>query len=200
MLQKEEQAVLDQQEYNMPFQFDRVSIEGVILITPKVFKDDRGHFFETYKFSEFDYNVGLCREFVQDNQSYSTKNVLRGIHFQKNPRPQGKLVRCVRGSIRDVAVDLRPNSPTFKKWISFELNEFNKKMLYIPEGFGHGFLTLTEEAEICYKCTAEYDKNLDGGIIWNDPDIGVEWGTTTTTTPILSDKDTKLPTLNEFMK
>lgn len=177
----------------MPFTFEKMQNESV-LITPRVFRDSRGYFLETYKQSDFS-GFGIYPSFVQDNHSFSTKNVLRGIHFQKTPKPQGKLVRCVRGAILDVAVDLRRDSPTFKKWVSVELTEDNKKMLYIPEGFGHAFLTLSEVAEINYKCTTEYCSSLDAGIRWDDPDIGIDWGLLDN--PLLSDKDKLLPLLKD---
>jgi len=180
----------------MPFTFDKLDLEGVILVTPKVFKDNRGFFLETFKSSDF-YTGGIKEVFTQDNHSLSTKNVLRGIHFQNHPKPQGKLVRCVRGSIFDVAVDLRPTSTTFKQWLGVELNENNKQMLYIPPGFGHGFSTLSDEAEINYKCTCEYDFNLDGGIIWNDEELMIDWKIEN---PLISDKDEELPTLYHYLR
>ncbi len=180
----------------MPFTFEKLDLEGVILVTPKIFKDSRGFFLETYKASDF-YIGGIQESFIQDNRSFSSKNVLRGIHFQRHPRPQGKLVSCLNGSIFDVAVDLREDSPTFKQWVGVELSEDNKQMLYIPPGFGHGFATLSEFAEISYKCTNEYNYSLDGGIIWNDPDLNVDWKIEN---PLLSDKDLKLPSLKEFFK
>ena len=159
----------------MPFEFKKLEIEGVVLVKPIVFSDDRGFFMETYKYSDFAKN-GIKENFVQDNHSKSVKNVLRGIHFQLNPKAQGKLVRCTKGKIFDVAVDLRKNSPTFKKWVGVELSEENKYMLYIPAGFGHAFLTLSNEAEVLYKATEEYSKEHDSGIRWNDPEINITWG------------------------
>ncbi len=178
----------------MPFFFKKTSIEDVILITPKAFKDERGLFFESYKSSEFA-NFGIDFKFVQDNQSYSTANVIRGIHFQKNPKPQGKIVRCIRGSIFDVAVDLRPNSPTFKKWVGFDLSDENRCMLWIPEGFGHGFSALTSEVEINYKCTNEYFPELDSGIRYDDPELAIDWKISN---PVISEKDLKLPWLKDY--
>ncbi len=177
----------------MPFEFKRLEISDVILVKPVVFSDDRGFFMETYKYSDFAKN-GIPERFVQDNHSKSVKNVLRGIHFQLNPKAQGKLVRCIKGKIFDVAVDLRKNSPTFKKWVGVELSEDNHYMLYIPAGFGHAFLTLSEEAEVMYKTTEEYSKEHDSGIRWNDPEINITWGIKD---PILSEKDAKLPLLKE---
>jgi len=180
----------------MPFIFEKLDLEGVIFITPKIFEDNRGFFLETFKASDF-YAAGITENFVQDNHSLSTKGVLRGIHFQNHPKPQGKLVRCIRGAIFDVAVDLRTNSPTFGNWVGVELTEDNRQMLYIPPGFGHGFSTLSETAEINYKCTHEYDFNSDGGIIWNDPEIAVDWKIDN---PLISEKDVKLPTLKEYLR
>ena len=177
----------------MPFEFKKLEIEGVVLVKPIVFSDDRGFFMETYKYSDFAKN-GIKENFVQDNHSKSVKNVLRGIHFQLNPKAQGKLVRCTKGKIFDVAVDLRKNSPTFKKWVGVELSEENKYMLYIPAGFGHAFLTLSDEAEVLYKATEEYSKEHDSGIRWNDPEINITWGIKS---PILSEKDANLPFLND---
>ena len=180
----------------MPFTFEKLDLEGVTLVTPKIFEDSRGFFLETFKASDF-YKNGILETFTQDNHSFSTKNVLRGIHFQNHPRPQGKLVRCLRGNIYDVAVDLRPTSTTFKKWVGVELNDKNKQMLYIPPGFGHGFSTLSDEAEITYKCTNEYNFNLDGGIIWNDEELSIDWKISD---PLISEKDEKLPTLYRYLR
>ena len=177
----------------MPFDFKKLEINGLILIKPIVFSDDRGFFMEAYKYSDFAKN-GIKENFVQDNHSKSVKNVLRGIHFQLNPKAQGKLVRCTKGKIFDVAVDLRKNSPTFKKWVGVELSDENKYMLYIPAGFGHAFLTLSEEAEVLYKTTEEYSKEHDSGIRWNDPEINITWGIKS---PILSEKDANLPYLKD---
>ena len=148
-------------------------IEGLCIITPAVHGDSRGYFMETYNKQDM-HEAGLMMDFVQDNQSCSTKGVLRGLHFQKS-FPQGKLVRVIKGNVFDVAVDLRPNSPTYKKWFGLELTEENKKQFYIPEGFAHGFLVLSELAEFCYKCTDFYHPNDEGGLAWNDPTIGIHW-------------------------
>jgi dTDP-4-dehydrorhamnose 3,5-epimerase len=180
----------------MPFTFEKTKLDGVVLVTPKVLQDDRGFFMETYKLSDFVVN-GVEQVFVQDNQSRSSKNVLRGIHFQNPPKPQGKLVRCLRGSIWDVAVDIDPNSKTYKQWVGFELSEENKKMLYIPEGFGHGFSVLSDDAEIAYKCTNEYDPDLDAGIRWDDEELNIDWRIKE---PVLSEKDVKLPSLYRYLK
>ena len=172
----------------------KLSIKDVILVTPRVFEDERGFFQETYKKSDF-YSNGIDVEFNQDNHSKSTKGVLRGLHYQMTPKAQAKLVRCVQGEIFDVAVDLRKNSPTFGKWVGEKLSAENKKMLFIPEGFAHGFVVLSETAELVYKASNEFSKEHDRGILWNDPKIGINWGIDIE--PILSDKDKKQPKLEE---
>ena len=177
----------------MPFDFRQMDIPGPLLIEPKVFGDDRGFFLEIYKHSEF-INAGVPENFVQDNFSRSAKGVLRGLHYQKDPRAQGKLVRCMKGSIFDVAVDIRKGSPTYARWAGLELSERNNLMLYVPAGFAHGFLTLSETAEVLYKCTAEYSPVDDRGIIWNDADINIAWGEKA---PLLSAKDGLLPILRK---
>lgn len=148
-------------------------IEGLCVITPAVHGDLRGYFMETYNQKDMEEN-GLFMNFVQDNQSCSTKGVLRGLHFQKK-YPQGKLVRVIKGSVFDVAVDLRPESQTYGKWFGVELTEENKKQFYIPEGFAHGFLVLSDIAEFCYKCTDFYHPGDEGGLAWNDPSINIAW-------------------------
>ena len=158
----------------MPFEFEKQKIEDVILVKPKVFGDNRGFFMESYKKSDF-YDNGIAVEFNQDNHSKSVKGVLRGLHYQEAPYGQAKLVRCGRGRIYDVAVDIRKDSKTFGEYVKVELSEENKHMLYIPEGFAHGFLVLSDEAEFCYKVTDFYHPNDEGGIMWNDPAIGIEW-------------------------
>ena len=178
----------------MPFEFERQSISDVILVTPKVFGDNRGFFMESYKKSEFCAN-GIDVEFNQDNHSKSTKGVLRGLHYQQEPYGQAKLVRCSRGRIYDVAVDIRPNSPTFGKYVKVELSEDNKKILYIPAGFAHGFVALSDEVELLYKASGEYNPQADRGILWNDSDINIDWGINFE--PILSEKDKAQPTLKE---
>ena len=180
----------------MPFTFEKLEIPEVILVKPKVFSDERGFFLESYKKSDF-WENGIKEEFMQDNHSKSVKGVLRGLHYQLPPKAQGKLVRCIRGKIFDVAVDIRKNSPTFKKWVAVELSEENKYMLYIPPGFAHGFLTLSEEAEVLYKTTNEYAPELDRGIIWNDPEININWPIEIVKEPILSNKDKNLPFLKD---
>ncbi len=176
----------------MNFEFVKLEIPEVILIKPKVFEDARGFFMEAYKASVFA-QAGINYAFVQDNHSKSKKGVLRGLHYQLEPKEQGKLVRCIKGKIWDVAVDIRRGSPTFGKWVAVELSEENQYMLWIPPGFAHGFLAL-EDCEIIYKCTEEYAPELDRGIIWNDPDIAIPWPTDN---PILSSKDAKLPRLKD---
>ena len=148
-------------------------IEGLYVIEPTVFKDERGYFVETYNQNDMK-EAGLDMVFVQDNQSMSIRGVLRGLHFQKQ-FPQGKLVRVVRGKVFDVAVDLRSDSKTYGKWFGVELSAENMKQFYIPEGFAHGFLVLSEIAEFCYKCTDFYHPGDEGGLAWNDPEIGIEW-------------------------
>ena len=167
----------------------RCEIEGLCVIEPTVFKDERGYFVETYNYNDFAAE-GLDMKFVQDNQSMSVKGVLRGLHFQKE-FPQGKLVRAIRGSVFDVAVDLRSGSATFGKWFGVELTAENKKMFYIPEGFAHGFLVLSDEAEFAYKVTDFYHPGDEGGLAYNDPEIGVEWPIEPGTELILSEKDKK---------
>ncbi|WP_234123145.1 dTDP-4-dehydrorhamnose 3,5-epimerase [Clostridium hydrogenum] len=177
------------------FNFNKTSIPGVYIISPSLFGDNRGYFMETYNYNEFK-EAGLDMIFVQDNQSKSKKGVLRGLHFQKE-HMQGKLVRVIKGEVFDVAVDLRKNSETYGKWVGVTLSEENKKQFYVPTGFAHGFLVLSEEAEFCYKCTEFYHPESEGGIMWNDPDINVEWPTEGIDNIILSDKDQKHPRLSE---
>lgn len=179
----------------MPFVFEPTEIKDVILVKPKVFGDSRGFFMETYKKSEFFQN-GITTEFVQDNHSKSTRGVLRGLHYQKAPKAQAKLVRCTKGKVFDVAVDIRKDSPTFSKWVGAVLSEENKHMLYIPEGFAHGFVVLSSEAELIYKASDEYSPENDRGIRWNDPDISVDWGIDFE--PLVSEKDAKQPFLKDY--
>ena len=177
----------------MPFTFTRLRIPEIILVTPTYFADERGAFVETYKYSEF-LRGGITEQFVQDNQSLSKRNVIRGLHFQKQPQAQGKLVRCLKGKIFDVAVDLRKSSPTYATWVGFELSSENSAMLYIPPAFAHGFVALSEDAVVSYKCTKEYSKELDTGICWNDPTINIRWPGEDF---IVSRKDRHLPLLND---
>ena len=179
----------------MPFDFKKTPLKGLLLIQPRFFEDERGFFMETYKKSDF-VRAGISENFTQDNHSYSSKGVLRGIHFQKDPHAQGKLVRCVKGAVWDVAVDLRPKSETFGHWYGTEISEGNKTMLYVPPDFGHGFVTLQDNTHFLYKCTNEYNPDADSGIIWNDSDLNIDW-------PLkdglsLSDKDLVLQTFKEF--
>lgn len=172
----------------------KTKLEGVVIIEPEVFGDNRGFFMESWNKKKMA-EAGLDYDFVQDNHSKSTvKGTLRGIHFQKGDKAQAKLVRCVKGAVLDVAVDLRKNSPTFKQWVGVELSEENKKQLLIPRGFGHGFVTLTDDVEFLYKADNYYAPEADAGIRWNDPDIGIEWGVEN---PILSEKDKKNPFLKD---
>ena len=170
-------------------------LAGVVILTPEVFGDHRGFFMESWSKRKME-EAGLQYDFVQDNHSSSTiKGTLRGIHFQQGEWSQAKLVRCTRGAVLDVAVDLRKSSPTYTQWVGVELSEKNKQQLLIPRGFGHGFVTLTDDVEFMYKTDNYYASQADGGIRWNDPDIGVDWGITE---PILSDKDTKNPFFKEI--
>lgn len=172
-------------------------INGVYIIEPTVFGDERGYFMETYEMSDFK-EIGINGEFVQDNQSRSKKGVLRGLHFQKN-HSQAKIVRCIKGEVFDVAVDLRPNSETYGKWEGVILSEENKKMFYIPRGFAHGFLVLSDIAEFCYKVDNIYDHESEGGVMWNDKEINIKWPKIDGIQEYLtSEKDSKWPTLNEL--
>jgi len=172
----------------MPFGFTRLEIPDVILITPAIFEDERGAFMETYRAGEFEaHGIGL--PFVQDNHSISKKGVIRGLHYQLLPSAQGKIVRCVRGKIWDVAVDIRRGSPWYGKWVGCELSSENRRMLWIPPGFAHGFAAL-EDSEVLYKCSSEYNKECERGILWNDPQIGIDW---MIKDPILSEKDASWP-------
>ena len=157
----------------MAFAFEKTKLPGVVIIQPQVFGDSRGYFMETYKKQPYA-EAGIDKEFVQDNESSSTKGVLRGLHFQKN-HTQGKLVRVTHGEVFDVAVDVRPGSSTYGQWVGVTLSSEKKNMFYIPEGYAHGFLVLSDIAEFVYKCTDVYDPTSEGGVPWNDPDINVEW-------------------------
>lgn len=159
----------------MPYQVTPTAIPDVLILEPKVFGDARGFFFESYNENDFQQATGLDVKFVQDNHSRSSKGVLRGLHYQLPPHAQGKLVRCVRGAVFDVAVDIRKSSPTFGKWVGVELSEANHKQLWIPPGFAHGFLTLTDSAEFLYKTTDFYVPSAERCIAWNDSTVGVAW-------------------------
>lgn len=161
-------------------------IEGLLILEPTVFGDDRGYFFESFKESEFNEVVGSKVNFVQENQSLSGKNILRGLHFQNPPFAQGKLVRVIKGEVLDVAVDIRKNSPTYGQYVSVLLSEENKKMFWIPEGFAHGFASLVDHTIFVYKCTNYYHKESEGSLCWNDPTLNINWGIEQ---PIVSEKD-----------
>ena len=178
------------------FKFTKADIEGLYIIEPTVFGDNRGYFMETYNFNEFK-EAGLDMVFVQDNQSKSRKGVLRGLHFQKK-HPQGKLVRVLKGEVFDVAVDIRKGSKTYGKWFGVTLNEENKKQFYIPCGFAHGFLVLSDEAEFCYKCTDFYHPEDEVGIAFDDPEIGIKWPTEGIEELIFSEKDKKWGQLKDL--
>jgi dTDP-4-dehydrorhamnose 3,5-epimerase len=180
----------------MAFRFERLAIPDVILVEARGYKDERGLFMETFKRSEFSAH-GIPQVFVQDNYSYSVERVLRGLHYQAQPKAQGKLVMALRGHIFDVAVDIRPDSPTLGKWVGAELSEESLRMLYIPAGFAHGFCVLSKEAGVLYKVTEEYAPELDRGVIWNDPEIAIRWPVAE---PILSPKDACLPTLKQALQ
>jgi dTDP-4-dehydrorhamnose 3,5-epimerase len=158
----------------MPCQFQKLDTGGVILVIPRVFQDDRGYFLETYKRSEFE-AAGITEYFVQENHSFSMAGVVRGLHFQSEPKAQGKLVRVVEGSVWDVAVDLRPDSATFGKWVAAELSAENKHQLYLPPWCAHGFCVLSNTAQVVYKVTNEYSPENEGGIAWDDPELAIDW-------------------------
>jgi dTDP-4-dehydrorhamnose 3,5-epimerase len=180
----------------MSFEFRETDIADVKVIVPKVFEDDRGLFMETYVRESF-LAAGIDAEFVQDNYSVSEASVLRGLHYQHGDAAQGKLVQCTGGVIFDVAVDLRTDSPTFGESVSMILSEHNRKMLWIPRGFAHGFLTLSRTAEVRYKLDNEYAPDREAGIYWDDPSLGVDWPVDD---PILADKDTDWPTVQQAVK
>lgn len=180
----------------MPASFKTCSLDGLVIVTPTIFPDERGSFFESYKQSEYRAH-GIPDSFVQDNHSVSVQGVLRGLHFQRQPFAQGKLVRVVRGAVWDVAVDLRRSSPTLGQWYGLELSAENRVQFYIPPGFAHGFLTLSPEAEFCYKCTAEYQKDSEGGLRWDDDTLRISWPLGTSQ-PLVSPKDSELPGWDEW--
>lgn len=175
--------------------FERVAtaIPDVCVLKPRVFRDPRGFFLETYHAAEFE-QLGIRTRFVQDNHSQSRKNTLRGLHYQLR-HPQAKLCRVVRGAVLDVAVDIRRGSPTFGKWVSAELSAENMHQIFVPAGFAHGFVVLSEEAEFLYKCSDFYDPAGERGVVWNDPDLKIDWGVSQ---PVLSEKDARLPRLSEI--
>lgn len=174
--------------------FIQNEIKGLVVIRPKVFEDERGYFYESYSAKEFEAN-GILNLFVQDNQSLSSIGVLRGLHYQAPPFAQAKLVRVIKGAVLDVALDLRNNSPTYGKHFSIELSEENKSMLYIPEGFAHGFSTLRNDTIFSYKCSNYYNKNAEGSVLWNDLDLKIDWKTKQ---PILSEKDLVSKRFSQF--
>lgn len=175
----------------------KTNIEGVLIIEPKVFGDSRGYFFESFNAKEFAEKTGLDITFVQDNESKSHYGVLRGLHFQNPPYTQSKLVRCVKGAVLDVAVDIRKGSPTYGKYAMCELTEENHRQFFVPKGMAHGFVVLSEEAVFQYKCDDFYHPEAEGAIAWNDPDIGIEWPISEKNVA-LSDKDKNHPFLKEF--
>lgn len=178
----------------MPFEFEKCEIHNVLLIKPKVFFDERGFFLETYKKSSF-LEAGIKEDFNQDNFSFSKRGVLRGLHLQRKPKSQSKLVRCVKGEILDVIVDVRANSNTFGKWLSFLLNDVNQHILYVPDGFLHGFVVLSENAIVHYKASCEYCVNCEDGVVWNDKTLDINWQIKD---PIVSDKDKLLKKFIDF--
>lgn len=178
------------------FNFIKTDIPDVQIIEPTVFGDDRGYFMETYQIDEFA-AAGIDKPFVQDNQSRSTKGVLRGLHFQIE-HPQSKLVRVVSGEVFDVAVDLRSDSPTYGKWEGAVLSAENRRQFFVPRGFAHGFLVLSDVAEFCYKCDDVYHPNDEGGLMWNDPEIGIEWPILEGMELVLSEKDKAHPGLKDL--
>ena len=178
----------------MPFKSEPGPLPGVVVVSPVFHDDNRGTFFEMYKRSEFR-ELGIDLDFVQDNFSHSVANVVRGLHFQFPPAAQAKLVSVVKGRIIDAIVDIRVGSPGYGKWFSVELSEHNRKSLFVPEGFAHGFQVLSDEADVHYKCSAEFDPATEGGIRWNDPDVAIVWPVTD---PVISGRDAALPTLSEL--
>lgn len=175
--------------------FEELPLKGLLLFRPKVYYDERGYFFESYNFNLM-HNAGINEQFVQDNESLSNKNVLRGLHFQNPPFAQGKLIRVVSGAVLDVAVDIRKSSKTFKQHFSIEISAKNKLMLYLPPGFAHGFLTLEDNTIFQYKCTNFWNKESESGIFWDDNELGINWNCKE---PILSEKDLALPLLKDSL-
>jgi dTDP-4-dehydrorhamnose 3,5-epimerase len=173
----------------VPFEFRPTALQGIVIVTPKVYSDNRGSFLETYKRSDY-VAAGISEEFIQDNRSISCRGTLRGLHFQRPPHMQAKLVQVVSGAVWDVAVDLRKDSSTYLKWFYLELSAGNRLMLYIPVGFAHGFLALEDDTIFAYKCSAEYDRESEGGIRWDDPDIDISWPEVRIH---VSEKDASLP-------
>ena len=178
----------------MPFTFKKLNIPDVILVEPHSFTDDRGFFFESFKESDF-FSNGIDKKFVQDNFSHSVNGVIRGLHFQKAPKAQAKLVTVLKGKIFDVAVDIRKNSPTYGKWVSEILSGDTHNLLYVPEGFAHGFCVISDEADVLYKVSNEYSQEHERSIIWNDPKLNIQWPIKK---PIISNKDNKLSLLENL--
>ena len=175
-------------------------LDGIALIKPVIFSDQRGFFYESWNSVNFNEKIAR-KNFCQDNHSHSLRGVLRGIHYQLNPFAQGKLIRCTKGVIYDVAIDLRKNSPTYKEWAGVELNETNKYSLWIPEGFGHGFLTLSKVADVQYKVTKRWDKESEKSILWNDPDLKIDWPLNEIDNePLISEKDSAGLTIKQAEK
>lgn len=173
----------------------KTDLSGLFLIEPRVFGDERGYFFESYNLPLFK-EAGIDVNFLQDNESMSAKGVLRGLHFQEPPFEQGKLVRVARGAVLDVSVDIRKDSPTFGKWLGYELSEQNKRMLWIPPGFAHGFVSLSEDTIFIYKCTNLYNRESENSILWNDPELNIDWGIKN---PLVSDKDKSAPLFSKLV-
>jgi len=176
--------------------FSKTPLEGLVILTPKVFTDNRGYFYESYNQRVWK-EAGVCAEFVQDNESFSTQNTLRGLHFQKPPFAQAKLVRVLEGAVWDVAVDLRSGSPTFGKWFGVELSAENKKQFFIPRGFAHGFSVLTPTAKFAYKCDNFYNKESEGAVRFDDPELAVDWKIDLSKA-VLSEKDLKNPFFSRY--
>lgn len=175
-------------------EFKKTEIEGLYIIQPRIFEDERGYFYESFRKDQFREAIGDF-DFVQDNQSFSTKNILRGLHFQKNPFAQGKLVRVIQGSVLDVAVDIRANSKTYGKHVKVVLTAENHTQFWVPPGFAHGFLTLEDDTIFSYKCTNIYNKDSEGGLLYNDPELNIDWSITN---PILSEKDKQFNSFSSF--
>ena len=176
-------------------EFEKTTIEGLFIIKPRIFSDERGYFYESYNKAIFEKN-DLDLDFIQDNQSLSHKGVLRGLHFQAPPFAQGKLVRVIQGSVLDVAVDIRPHSTTYGKYESVLLSGENKTQFWIPPGFAHGFVTLEDNTVFCYKCTGQYSKESEGALLWNDPQININWGIDN---PLVSSKDQEAQLFKNFI-
>lgn len=176
--------------------FTETKLQGCFILEPKIFEDDRGYFFESYNKKTFDAGIGNSIDFVQDNQSFSQHGVIRGIHYQVGKFAQAKLVRVLRGKVLDVAVDLRKGSPTFGQHVAIELSEENQRQLFVPRGFGHGFSVLSETAHFFYKCDNYYDKESEGGIVFNDATLGIDWGISKEKVRV-SEKDVILPNLDK---